>query len=203
MSIETIALMEIVTRAGYETEVILGKLQTEPSAKVLHGLQGENAGYKDLLLAISAEFHLTFSTIEYRGDQPIVLPELDEEKLGQLSRSIEALKEDDRWMKVLDRLDAKTKEMKDFLLFEASGSADLLIAQWKHRSYGIAQSFFNGVENEKARRAAAAEAKRREPDLDFGDTAETVEAEEVPGAEKKAIVPISGRKFEVIKGGQE
>lgn len=44
MSIEMIALMEVVTRAGYETEVILGKLQTEPSAKVLHGLQGENAG---------------------------------------------------------------------------------------------------------------------------------------------------------------
>lgn len=203
MSVEMIALMEVVTRAGYETEVILGKLQTEPSAKVLHGLQGENAGYKDLLLAISAEFHLSFSTIEYNGEQPVILPELDDEHLEKLSESVETLKSDERWLKVLDRLDAKTKEMKDFLLFEASGSADLLIAQGKHRSYGIAQAFFNGLDNEKARRAAAAEAKRREPDLDFGDTAETVEAEEVPGSEEKAIVPVSGRKFEVIKGGQE
>lgn len=190
MSIEMIALMEVVVRAGYETEVILGKLQTEPSAKVLHELQGENAGYKDLLLAISAEFHITHTAIEYHGDQPMVLPELDDQHLEKLSESVEALKADERWLKVLDRLDAKTKEMKDFLLFEASGSADLLIAQGKHRSYGIAQAFFNGVDNENARRAAAAAEKRKEPDLPF--EGEGCDYEVV---DETAVVPVADRKF--------
>lgn len=197
MSIEMIALMEVVVRAGYETEVILGKLQTEPSAKVLHELQGENAGYKDLLLAISAEFHLTHTAIEYHGDRPMFLPDLDDQHLEELIKAIDALKQDERWLKVLDRLDAKTKDMKDFLLFEASGSADLLIAQGKYRSYGIAQAFFNGVDNENARRAAAAAEKRKEPDLPFeGDGCDYEVVDET------AVVPVADRKFEVIKGGQ-
>lgn len=42
---EMYALMEIIVRTGYEMEIIMGKLQTEPSSKIIHGIQGQKAEY--------------------------------------------------------------------------------------------------------------------------------------------------------------
>lgn len=190
---EMYALMEIIVRTGYEMEIIMGKLQTEPSSKIIHGMQGENAGYKDLLSAISAEFKLPQSTIEYKGDNPVSMPDLDDIQLETMRNSVEELKADDRWAKVLGRLEEKTETMKTFLLFEASSASDLDIAQGKQRSFRSYESLFNAVDQEVRRRMAKAEEERQEPDLPFEDT-----EYEVVDDEERSLTVSGGRTFAVI-----
>lgn len=170
------ALSEIIVRCNWEMEFARAKLETEESGVEVQGLQGEIAGYKKLLTSISAEFKMPQSAIENTGDQPVTLPDLEDDALEVLQESINTLKAHESWAGVLRRIDEDIASMKDYLLYRASKGSEMKIAQGKYRGETSYTQLYAGVEEELKRRAAKAAKQKEEPDLPFdGKEAETEE----------------------------
>lgn len=161
------ALNELITRVNRQVRECKGKLLVEESGREVASLQGHVAGYRYLTDFLAAEFHLSQVFLEDLGEDETMVPDLDDEAVFALERSCLQLQEELAWKAVLERIEARNEELKDFLLYQAEKSRDLDVSQGQRKAMSYFRDFFRHVgEVATSRRVAAAE-KAKNPELEF------------------------------------
>ncbi len=160
----SITISQLVVRANKAMRLAHAQLEVEDGGREVAKLQGNIAGHKQFIEDLSAEFGLTQFFLDDTGDTALKLPDLDEAQLEAIQADINIIKDSSAWKRLLERIDVRTQEMKDFLLEEADKSRSLDICQGKHQAHIAYQSFFNAVEDAlTVARMRAAEKKSELP----------------------------------------
>lgn len=163
------ALGQIIIRANEEIRMAIAKLEVEESGRDVARLQGNLSGYKKLISAMCAEFHLSQIEVEDNGESSVLLADLDDAELDVAQHDAIELQNSEEWKAVIARIDAIIEGSKNYLLYSAEKSRDLDLKQGEYKGMMICNDFFSAIENEVKRRRAIAEQKAREPDLPFED----------------------------------
>jgi hypothetical protein len=142
------------------------RLEIEEKSKEVASVQGHISGYKDLINCLCAEFGLTQVAVEDNGDKAPNLPKYARAHIILINQELDILLESAEWKRVLENVQQKTEEMKDFLLFMAENSRDLYITQAKRQGITIFEDIFQNIRDEQ---------KQRERELLFDGDAEDEE----------------------------
>lgn len=166
-----LALNEIVTIINYEVKMAKGKLLVEESGREVASLQGHVSGYSQLMNYLAAEFSITQIFIEDLGDEPQKVPDMLDTQVFNLELDVKELQETEEWKRLLARVEARTEELKNHLMFSAEKSRDLDVDQGQYKAMTSYNGFFRHVNAvaEMRRERAEEEAKRREAELNFDE----------------------------------
>ncbi len=154
-------LNEIVIRINQLSREAKNQLEVEESGRKVAELQGNIAGYRKFLNFLCAEFHLTQQFIEESGDKELNLAETSDTQLDIYSSEIHWLQNDSHeWKEVLARIQETDDGLKDWLLYKATKSRDLDVAQGTHQAMIMYDKFFEAIFSEVERRKKKAEEER-------------------------------------------
>jgi hypothetical protein len=156
------SLNQIIITAQFEMKLCQAKLEVEESGRLVARLQGNVAGYKKLIANIAARYHLTQIFLDDTGDNPLVIPDLEDENFELLRHDVEMLRISDQWKEVIAAVDANIVRFKDFLLYEAEKTRDLDLTQGDYEAQTVYGKVFKAVEEENQRRKAEAAKKAKE-----------------------------------------
>ncbi len=146
-------LNELIVRNLKLSREAKALLETEESGRKLAELQGNVAGYRKFMDFLAAEFHLTQTFIEDTGDEEMNLADLSDATLDVLSHEIHMLQnESEAWKNVLERITEEDEKLKGWLLYEATKSRELDVAQGIHQAMVMYDQFFESVFSEVNRR---------------------------------------------------
>ena len=163
------ALDAILTKAFFENNQALAKLQVEESGRTVASLQGHIAGYKELVKIISEEFIVSpgwCSVAQDNAQEDIVLPDMSDEAMAELNAdAMNLIKNSESWGKVLSRVQDVTNRLKDQLFTNGHSTRDIDLAQGHYHDMTIYESFFKAIDNEIVRREGAK--KEKEGELPF------------------------------------
>ena len=165
MNAEGFALNQIIIMAQSEMRRAIAQLQVEDKGREVAALQGNVAGYKELIGNIAARFHLSQIMLEDEGDEPFKIPDLTDDDLAVVDSDAKALMGREEWQAVLERVESNIYAWKNELYYGGSSTRDLDIIQGKHKGQKIFEAFFESVQNEVERRAAEAAEKAKQPTL--------------------------------------
>jgi hypothetical protein len=166
----SIAISQLVVRTNEAMRLAHAKLEIEESGREVAALQGQIAGGKDFISDLAAEFFLTQSFLDDIGDVSLTLPDASESYLEAIQADINELCASEPWKAVLGRIDERTENLKNHLLFAAEKSRDLDLCQARHKAHTEYKAFFEAVKNALERaRAKSAEKKEELPFEDEGE----------------------------------
>jgi hypothetical protein len=143
---------EIIAIINEEMRLAHYKLEVEESGRVVGALQGNIAGYKLLLSYLSAEFNLSQFVLEDNGEKPLVIPDMSDDEFIIFSHDIEEFKSLEEWRRVLNRIDQRTEDLKNHLLFSAEKTRDLDLSQGTYKGMTVFKQLFNAVEQSEISR---------------------------------------------------
>lgn len=166
-------LNELVTIINSEVRIAKGKLLVEEGGRDIASLQGHVSGWGQLLNALCAEFGLTQTFIEDLGDEPQKVPDLTDLDVFLLEEEVKEFMACEQWARVTERVDIRTNELKDHLLFSAEKTRDLDVDQGQYLAMQWPHKFFNHVSVVATirREKQEEEAKRRGEELNFEESA--------------------------------
>jgi hypothetical protein len=167
-----LVLNEIIVIVNDEMRQAHIKLEFEESGREVAALQGHVAGYKLLLSYLSAEFHLVQTILEDNGERPMVIPDMSDDELAVFNHDVESFKGLEEWRRVLNKIDERTEDLKNHLLFGAEKTRDLDISQGTYKGMTVFSRLFNAVEHEVERREEKKEKEKKEMPL-FKDDEES------------------------------
>ncbi len=159
------AINQIVITAQKEMRDAIARLQVEEKGREVASLQGQVAGYKEIITIVAANFYLTQFELEDNGDEPVKIPDLSDEDLTVVEADAKTLLEREEWKDAIKRVEANVYAWKNSLFYQGESTRDLDIAQGKYRGQKIYEQFFNAVEHEVDRRAKEAAEKAKQPSL--------------------------------------
>lgn len=169
------ALNEIAVRAIHFRQEARAQLETCDKGRDIAVLQGKIMGYGLLLELITLEFQtyetsrVYFSALEELGQEPTEIEKLEDLSLSQLSEDVTDLEQDPIWERVVMQINGKIESLKSWLLFNASASRDLDVAQGKHKGMTSYEDFIKDVKDEVNHRENEKEKleRDRKESLDF------------------------------------
>jgi len=159
------ALNQIIISAQKEMRDAIARLQVEDKGREVASLQGQVAGYKEIIGIIAAKFHMTQFELEDNVDEPVSIPDMKDEDLEIVNLDTINLKGREEWLEVIERVESNVYQWKNDLFYAGESTRDLDIAQGKHKGQKIYEQFFNAVENEVERRIKEAAEKAKTPSL--------------------------------------
>jgi len=140
------AILQIITWTNCEIEKCREKLENEPSGRILAYLQGKIPGCKFALKAIEEIFHLNEAFFN-GGEKPCEMSRLTQEQILAAEKDMEELQQTEEWRQFLGRIQERSNELKDFLLFEAKKSRDLDVHQGEYKGMITYQTVFDAIED--------------------------------------------------------
>jgi hypothetical protein len=150
------ALNEIIDRTAYYMAQNRAQLETE--ATRIARLQGELAGYKELMRLISSKFDFIDSEIEEADvDLGTPLTAIDCLPLAELVADWAELEKSALWAEVWDAIQANRSVYRDYLLMDAENSRALHITQGKYYGQTWYLDFFQKCISEWTIQKAAPE----------------------------------------------
>ena len=169
----------LISRINYEMRMAIDRLQVEESGRDVASDQGKVAGWKELISNLSAAFHLEQLFLEDNGEEPVKLPDLEDNQVLMYQEDAEAIKVSEEWKAVTDRIQANIELLKCHLLFSAEKTRDLDIDQGKYRAQMIYQEVFESIEREVKRREDKEKQEAEEMPLFAGNEEEHEPKEEL------------------------
>jgi len=159
------SLNQIIISAQKEMRDAIARLQVEDKGREVASLQGQVAGYKEIINIIAGRFHLSQYELEDNGDEPCKIPDLSDADLNVVSADAKFLLERDEWKEVIERVEANVYQWKNSLFYSGESTRDLDIAQGKYKGQKIYEQYFRSVDNEVERREREAAEKAKQPSL--------------------------------------
>lgn len=160
-----IALNHLIIRSNAEENAAKIQLEIEESNRKVANLQGKVSGHRRLMTYLADKFHFSQHALEYNGEQPEALPDMEDIEFGALVVSIQDLRTRPEWHEVESEIAHATEEIKTHLLISAEKTRDLDVAQGTYQGMTMYRDFFRSVETEHQRRDEKAKKDREQPGL--------------------------------------